>query len=350
MENTPSLDCKPSTLAIFAFTASNALYRMMDAFQSPPTSVRDILRGLRGLMEVLGPLIDTGGIAIDVDFAVLRFTLLQCGIACNELKEEIGKQLPCSDDGSVSPRGLVRLRYMGGNIDIFSHLLSGYMSAFEVTLTSIHLRRQPFVTVISLESHKDLIRTAKSDLGYSLEKLEEIIDSKVDLDARGLQRLREQLLSMEKCLQICDHAFDSIDSIQVKQEESDHVPGTHEQTVKPEEYGKQNFSTFNNHSTGDAVLFMVSTDKRTIHGSNNALGWRSRYLVGHVNDTSVQQVSQDFAWINVGHLEKRESSARSNTSLTADNEPSCHPGPEYIKQYGKGSVLSKGVPPTSPTI
>ncbi|KAL4918122.1 hypothetical protein BDW62DRAFT_71908 [Aspergillus aurantiobrunneus] len=75
---------------------------------------------------------------------------------------------------------------MGGNIDIFSHLLSGYKSAFEVTITSTHLRRQPFVTVESLESHKDLIKTAKSDLGYSLEVLEEIISSKIDLDARGL--------------------------------------------------------------------------------------------------------------------------------------------------------------------
>lgn len=201
----------------------------------------------------------------------------------------------------------------------------------------------------SLESHKDLIKTAKSDLGYSLEVLEETISSKIDLDARGLQKLKEQLFSMEKCIQICDHFFNSIDSIKVKQEENDHVPGAHEQTANLEEYGKRDFSSFNNHSTGDAVLFMVSTDKRTIHGNNNALGWRSRYLVGHVNDDSVQQVSRDFAWMNVGHLEKRESSARSNTSLIADNEPSCHPGPEYIKRYGQGSVLSKGKP-TSPTI
>jgi hypothetical protein len=139
MENTTSLGCKPSTLAISAFAASNALYRTMDTFKSPPTSVRDILRGLRDLMEVLGPLSDTGGAAIDLDFPALRFILSRCGIACNEFKEEIGKHLPCSDDGSVSPRGLAKLRYMGGNIDIFSHLLSGYKSAFEVTLTSTHL-------------------------------------------------------------------------------------------------------------------------------------------------------------------------------------------------------------------
>ncbi|KAL3490918.1 hypothetical protein BJX62DRAFT_237685 [Aspergillus germanicus] len=167
---------------------------------------------------------------------------------------------------------------MGGNIDILNHLLSGYKSAFEVTLTSTHLRRQPFVTVVSLESYKDLIKSAKSDLGHSLERLEEIIGSKIDLHTRGLRELKEQLLSMEKCLQICGHAFDSIDLIKVKQEETYHVPGSHDQTLGLKEYGKRDFSTFNNHSTGDAVLFMVSTDKRTIHGSNNALGWRSRYL------------------------------------------------------------------------
>ncbi|KAL4905924.1 hypothetical protein BDW74DRAFT_152289 [Aspergillus multicolor] len=349
MENTPSLDCRPSTLAIFAFSASSALYRTMNSFQSTPAPVRDILRGLRALMEVLGPLSDTGGTALDIDLAALSFILSRCGIACNEFMEEIRKHLLSSDDGSVSPHGLARLRYMGGNIDIFNHLLSGYKSAFEVALTSTHLRHQPFVTVVSLESYKDLIKTAKSDLGYSLERLEEILGSKIDLQARGLQELKEQLLSMEKCLIICNHAFDSIDSIKVKQEETNHVPGSHDQTLDPKEYGKRDFSTFNNHSTGDAVLFMVSTDKRTIHGSNNALGWRSRYLVGHVNDNSVQQVSQDFAWMNVGHLEKRESSARSNISLTADNKPSCHPGQEYIKRYGQGSVLSHGAP-TSPTI
>jgi hypothetical protein len=111
MENTPSLDCTPSTLAIFAFSASNALYRTMDTFQSPPASVRDILRGLRALMEVLGPLSDTCGTAIDIDLAALRFILSRCGIACNEFMEEIRKHLPCLDDGSVSPQGLARLRF-----------------------------------------------------------------------------------------------------------------------------------------------------------------------------------------------------------------------------------------------
>jgi hypothetical protein len=36
-------------------------------------------------------------------------------------------------------------------------------------------------------------------------------------------------------------------------------------------------------------------------------------------------------------------------SLTADNNPSCHPGPEYIKRYGQGSILSQRVL-ASPTI
>ncbi|KAL2807740.1 hypothetical protein BJX63DRAFT_436790 [Aspergillus granulosus] len=321
----------------------------MDSFQSPPTTVREILRGLRALMEVLGPLGDTAGTDIDVDLTALRFILSRCGIACNEFKEEIGKQLPYSDDGSVSPQGLAKLRYMGGSIDIFSHLLSGYKSAFEVTLKSTHIRRQPFVTAESVESHKNLIKTAKSDLGYSLERLEEIRGSNIDLDACGLQKLKEQSLSMEKCLQICAHFFESVDLFEVKQEENSHVPESHDQTASPKECEKQNFSTFNNHSTGDAVLLTVSTNERTIHGSNNALGWRSRYLVGHVNDESVQKVSQDFVRMNTAHLEQKDAPTWSNTSLTPDNELSSRPGPEYIKRYGEGSVLSKGAP-TSPKI
>lgn len=139
MEDIPSLDCKPSTLAVFALSASRALHSMVDSFQSPPMSVRELLRDIRALMEALGELTDSMGMATDVDIHALRFSLSRCGIACKEFKEEIRKRLPYPDDGSVSSRGWATLQYMGGSIEIFRHLLSGYKSAFEVTLESTNL-------------------------------------------------------------------------------------------------------------------------------------------------------------------------------------------------------------------
>ncbi|KAE8321570.1 hypothetical protein BDV39DRAFT_185441, partial [Aspergillus sergii] len=211
-------------------------------------------------------------------------------------------------------------------------------------------RRQTLVTFESLENYKELIKTAQSDLGVLLESLDDIIGPNINLDVHELERLKEQRLSMDKCLKICTRSFNSIYLIEPKQEGNDHMFEPYNSTANPDEYGKGNFSTINNYSTGDAVVFMVSTDKRAIHGGNKALGWRSRYLTGHVNDESVQQVSKDFALMNAGYLQnKTESTTRSNTSLTADNQISCHPGPEYIKRYGPGSVLPKGAP-TSRTI
>ncbi|KAE8329352.1 hypothetical protein BDV39DRAFT_47324 [Aspergillus sergii] len=139
MENAPSLDGRPSTLAVSALSASSALYHIVESFQSPPISIRDFLRDLRALMEVLTQLIDIVGTATDIDPSALVFTLSRCSIACNEFKEEIKKQLPFPDDGSVSPQSWARLRYMGGNIDIVRHLLCGYKSAFEVIFTFTNL-------------------------------------------------------------------------------------------------------------------------------------------------------------------------------------------------------------------
>jgi hypothetical protein len=77
--------------------------------------------------------------ATDVDLHALRFALSRCGIACKEFTDEFGKPLPYLNDGSVSSRVWATLRYMGGSIEIFRHLLSGYKSAFDVTLEPTNL-------------------------------------------------------------------------------------------------------------------------------------------------------------------------------------------------------------------
>ncbi|KAI1833672.1 hypothetical protein DTO006G1_5040 [Penicillium roqueforti] len=201
----------------------------------------------------------------------------------------------------------ISVRELSRDLLILMRLLLVYQSAFEVTVASTHLRLQSFVGVESLESHKTRIKHAKSDIEDFVENLD------YEICPHELKQLEEQRLGIDKCLEICTYSFDSIDLIQVKTEENGKVSEADKPTAFPGLYEKGSFSTINNYSTGDAVVFMVSTDERTIHGSNKMLGWRSRYLTGHVNDQSVQQISKDFALMNTGHLERKESSAGKST-------------------------------------
>lgn len=227
---------------------------------------------------------------LDYDIWVATLTLSgACYWCINQLLKLPSRPRTCKWHGVLGPRS----------------------TRFRITLLIILSERfsrlQSFVGVESLESHKTRIKHAKSDIEDFVENLD------YEICPHELKQLEEQRLGIDKCLEICTYSFDSIDLIQVKTEENGKVSEADKPTAFPGLYEKGSFSTINNYSTGDAVVFMVSTDERTIHGSNKMLGWRSRYLTGHVNDQSVQQISKDFALMNTGHLERKESSAGKST-------------------------------------
>ncbi|KAL3469672.1 hypothetical protein BJX99DRAFT_240846 [Aspergillus californicus] len=334
MESPPSLDCDPSTLSIFALNAGTALHSTVGRYQLLPKTARDLLKDIQSLIESLSPLSEIIGAFADIDFAALTLPLLQCGTACNEFEQEIKKYLPYSENGSSDHRGWASLRYIGGGINDFKELLSGYRSTFHVTLADAHLRRQSSLIVESLEAHKDQIKIAKADLELHLDGFNERLELILDTDASGFQQHKEQRRGMEMCLHICTRLSDSADELEANQKEDD----CQDLATGSIKYRNENISNITNYSTGDAVLFMVSTDGSVINGSNRALGWRARHLGGHLNDASVRQISRDFTTMNVRYLGNKATHTQSDASSTADNKQSNQPLSEFDKRYGRGST------------
>ncbi|KAL4924515.1 uncharacterized protein BDV17DRAFT_284681 [Aspergillus undulatus] len=386
------------TLSTFALNAGVALYDTVKSFQSHPKHVRDLLDELQALTEVLGPLTDTVRATTDVNLSALDFPLFRCGTACKEFEKEVRKCLPQSDSGRTSLRGWARLRYMGDDINGFRELISGYKLTISIALADAHLRKSS-ATAEHLKAHENLIKTAKADLGAHLESLDEKMECLLEKsmaepcpDVPELQQLKDERLSTERCLQICTHAFpekvvneglqeckDSLNTAATKL--SKHMTGIMERLLaksktvitsdeehaelsllkdqwettrqcidicsKADKHLKENISTIVKRSTGDAVQFMVSTDGSIINGSNQGLGWRSRQVGGHINDATVQQISRDFATINIRYPENETPLSHTNTSSAAAvaAEVRSEPPSEFTKRHGRGRQVSPNPTP-----
>ncbi|KAJ0421473.1 hypothetical protein BJY00DRAFT_109180 [Aspergillus carlsbadensis] len=135
-----------------------------------------------------------------------------------------------------------------------------------------------------------------------------------------LARLREEWKTTRQCIDICS---------------------------KADIHFKEAITTVDNYATGDAVQFMVSTDGQVIHGRNRGLGWRSRQVGGHLNDTSLQQLSRDFTTINIHRTTSDDLSSPNNTTATASNTLSSEPSSEFDRRYGPGFQLT---PTSTPSI
>ncbi|TQB67497.1 hypothetical protein MPDQ_005479, partial [Monascus purpureus] len=376
-------------LATFALQSGIALYETVKSFHSHPKRVRDLIEELEALCGVLAPLTDLVNSTADVDLSAPELPLLRCGNACKEFEEELIKCSSRSGGNRTSFRDWAKLRYMSDDIDGFRRLLAGYKSTINIALADANLR-QSALTAESLEVHKDLIETAKSDLEAHLESIDGKIEllfaqtaANTDSDTSEMQLLKEERLSTEKCLQICAQLSDHINQIQlVTQRSSDSAEADtpdalserltnegleecktsitrttaklerHMQDImnrllsksrramtneaeftelarlrdewetvrqcidicsRADNHLKENISKVENYGTGDAVQFMVSTGKKTIHGKNRGLGWRTRQVAGHLSDASLQQISRDMTSINLQYPAKEGPPLPANT-------------------------------------
>ncbi|KAL4934806.1 hypothetical protein BDV06DRAFT_155007 [Aspergillus oleicola] len=385
-------------LATFAFQSSLSLYDMVKSFRSHPMHVRDLLEGLEALNGVLGPLVDRVQATSDADLSTLELPLLRCGNACKDFKEDIMKCAGRSNATRANFRDWAKLKYMGDDIDGFRVGLAAYELTIVIALTDANLST---VTAENLDDYKSLIETAKVDLEARLEAIDEELARKESLE------LQEERLSMEKCLKICDQSSEHIAQIrftsasnasssssdmgalpekltsaglqeslkQTSAKLEQHMETVIDRLVEKlasapasqkdvtdlarlrDEWettrqcinicDKETITTVENYATGDAVQFTVSTDGQVIHGKNRGLGWRSRQVGGHLNDTSLQQLSKNFTTINLDHIEKDNLSSPNPKTTTASNFAPSESVSDFDKRYGRGSQLIPGSTPST---
>ncbi|KAF7543700.1 hypothetical protein G7Z17_g10531 [Cylindrodendrum hubeiense] len=232
-------------LAKFAFQCSIGLHSTVQSYQFHPKRVRDLIEELEALSGVLRALTSTVDTTTDVDLSALELPLRRCGIACKEFEEEIKKCSSRSGGSRTSFRDWAKLTYMDDNIDGFKQLLAGYKSTINIALMDASLRRSS-VTAEELERHRTQINTTTDDLEAHLqsidEKFEAIFGRTVthsDSDAKELQRIKEERLSTQKCLEICAQLSDHIGQIRIRPAQSSSAPGPIDPEPLPERVTNQ---------------------------------------------------------------------------------------------------------------
>jgi hypothetical protein len=103
------------------------------------------------------------------------------------------------------------------------------------------ISRKSSVTAESLESYKDLIKTASADLETHLESIDEKLEiifeqtvAESDTDAAERRLIKEERLSTQRCLQICAQLSDHISQIQLTPKRSGSSPGPIDPDAFPE--------------------------------------------------------------------------------------------------------------------
>ena len=109
---------------------------------------------------------------------------------------------------------------------------------------------------------------------------------------------------------------------------------------KAHDHLKESASTIDNYATGDAVQFMVSTNQKTIHGTNRGLGWRTRQVGGHLSDDSLQQIVKVFGSTNISSSAYDILSSRDSDQAVPGEEVGEEPESRFKDQYGRGFNLT----------
>ncbi|RMZ85804.1 hypothetical protein DV737_g387, partial [Chaetothyriales sp. CBS 132003] len=229
----PQMAALRAELNAFAFQSSVILYNTVKSFQSHNTRVRDLADEVQELTGVLGPLSETLSTTTGLDLSCLDLPLFRCGNACKEFQQELLKCSSRSGGSRTSFRDWAKLRYMGDDIDGFRRLLAGYKLTITIALTDANLRKSS-ITAESLEGFKELVETASDDLQAHLEAINEKLDMVLKravpespeecpaecpaenlVDSNELRLMKEERLSTQRCLEICDQLSQHINQIQI---------------------------------------------------------------------------------------------------------------------------------------
>ncbi|KFY67900.1 hypothetical protein V496_01349 [Pseudogymnoascus sp. VKM F-4515 (FW-2607)] len=143
----------------------------------------------------------------------------------------------------------------------------------------------------------------------------------------SLARMAQQLASHEK--QLFNRLMDKLDPATFSQENAADITRLREEWQSTRKsmdilstagnHLEQNISIIENHATGDAVQVMVSANGKTLHGTNRAIGWRSRQIGGYLDNETVRQISRDMVSITINTTNEREPRLGGETETVSDD-------------------------------
>jgi hypothetical protein len=168
------------------------------------------------------------------------------------------------------------------------------------------------------ECKRNLAQTALKLEGYERLLFERLMEKSktaiVSEDERAdLARLRDEWEATRQSMNICSTAHDHL---------------------------KESASTIDNYATGDAIQFMVSTNQKTIHGTNRGLGWRTKQVGGHLSDESLQQIVKIFGGTNIASSAHDVLSSRNSDQAVPGAKVGEEPASRFKDQYGRGFNLT----------
>lgn len=209
------------------------------------------------------------------------------------------------------------------------------------------------------EIHKTALHngSANSDSGSSSIP-EKITNDGLKECKSSLARMAQELASHEK--QLFDRLMSKLDPTSASQENAADITRLREEWQSTRKsmdilsaagnHLDQNISIIENHAAGDSVQVMVSTKGKTLHGTNRAVGWRSRQLGGHLDDETVRQISRDMVSITINTNNDREQRSVSEAEAVSDDrgreadKAGEGRGSEFMERYGEGFKLPSNMP------
>ncbi|KAL3478560.1 hypothetical protein BJX99DRAFT_224314 [Aspergillus californicus] len=252
----------------------------------------------------------------------------------DKLELILGKAVPGSDKDSLELHQIKEERLSTEKCLQICAQLSEHISQIQISPASNGSPIPSDLSALPERLTSAGLQDCKDSLKHTSAKLEKHMESLINRlltksasasasqeELTDLARLRDEWETTRQCIDICSKADDHF---------------------------KETITTVDNYATGDAVQFMVSTDGQVIHGRNRGLGWRSRQVGGHLNDTSLQQLSRDFTTISVRHTANDDLSTSNNTPATASNMSSNESSSEFDRRYGRGSQLTPRSTPSMP--
>ncbi|KAM0544563.1 hypothetical protein ACHAPJ_011780 [Fusarium lateritium] len=107
-------------------------------------------------------------------------------------------------------------------------------------------------------------------------------------------------------------------------------------------YVESQISNIENHAEGDdTIQFMVSTDGKPLNGKNHGKGQRQKQAGGHLDNKSLQQMSQDFKSIALYQTGRTERDLERSTSTSGEDPASSSSKSPFGDRHGPGFTLVK---------